>query len=372
MTVKNKLAVVIPSLHPGGAERQLYYLIKYWGKNRPLLFYFRDGSWSLKFKKLGADLIHIDIAENKIRYLGMYINIVKYAYRMRKLLKYYNINILYTWLFEANAAGVLSTVGLKTKNVTSIRFGYNHYISANIRLGKIIEYIAYILIFNSSYKIISNSNAGANILKRDFKTSKKKIYIINNGFPNLDYLSQNKTSAYKKIVKNHTIGFVGRLDPIKDPFLAIDSVSRFAANSKTPVILYILGKEDGISRRELMQYAEKKQVTLYATGHIDNVQEYYKCFDVLLSTSTGEGCSNVIIEALACGIPVVATNVGDNQLLLDDKRGRVIKIKKPQYIAQEIKNSIYSTNDYNDARVQYVKRKFNMMKMVRETKKVLK
>ena len=59
----------------------------------------------------------------------------------------------------------------------------------------------------------------------------------------------------------------------------------------------------------------------------DNVQEILKSADIYLSTSLFEGTSNSIMEAMNWSIPVVATNVGDNnQLIKDSWNGYLISI----------------------------------------------
>jgi len=54
-------------------------------------------------------------------------------------------------------------------------------------------------------------------------------------------------------------------------------------------------------------------------GEDSNVAPFLSCFDVaVLSSSSGEGCSNFILEAMGMGKPVVATDVGGNRELVED------------------------------------------------------
>lgn len=63
---------------------------------------------------------------------------------------------------------------------------------------------------------------------------------------------------------------------------------------------------------------------------------YYQSLDVLVCASQAEGCSNVINEALACGVPVVSTRVGIAERLAAQKTGLLIADRRPDAIAEAI------------------------------------
>ena len=59
----------------------------------------------------------------------------------------------------------------------------------------------------------------------------------------------------------------------------------------------------------------------------------YNSFDLLVSSSCGEGFSNAIAEAMACAVPCVGTAVGDSALIVG-KTGLVVPAQNPQALAR--------------------------------------
>jgi glycosyltransferase involved in cell wall biosynthesis len=75
---------------------------------------------------------------------------------------------------------------------------------------------------------------------------------------------------------------------------------------------------DGECRRALISQAEalglSDRVTL--VGHVDDVRSFHQALDVYVQTSDSEGVPNAVLEAMAVGTPVVATDVGGTSELI--------------------------------------------------------
>ena len=362
---------MLPALHPGGAEMQVYYLLRYWPNlNEIVFFYYKDGLWSDKFLSIGVKLVKLNIEESELRYLGLFINYFKRAKILKKELKFYNSNVLYTWLFDASISGFLATIFTNINQISAVRFGANHYLIKPITLKKMVEYVLYIIIYHKSYKIIANSYAGMRTLINDMKIKKNNIRVIHNCFPIEKNLINPSLSTSFKNRNQIIIGFVGRLHKFKNPFFAIDAVSILGTHKS--IKLQILGKEDGISIKELEAYAFQKKVNIECLGHIENIKSHLDKFNVFISTSsTVEGCSNVILEALSIGLPVVATDVGDNRLLLSNKRGKIISTHDTKSFANAIMYYICNEDKRQNERAQYIRDHFSINKMVDDTRSIL-
>jgi glycosyltransferase involved in cell wall biosynthesis len=76
---------------------------------------------------------------------------------------------------------------------------------------------------------------------------------------------------------------------------------------------------------------------VWMTGSRNDVSELMAALDVFVLPSKAEGISNTILEAMATGLPVIATEVGGNsQLVLDGETGFIIPSEKPSLLAEKL------------------------------------
>jgi glycosyltransferase involved in cell wall biosynthesis len=116
-------------------------------------------------------------------------------------------------------------------------------------------------------------------------------------------------------------GLVGRLVPIKNPSLFLEGICRFLERSKAGAIqAMVIG--DGPLRQGLEKEASLKGIerVVQFTGWQRDPVSYYEGLDVVCLTSTSEGTPVCLIEAMAAGRAVVATDVGGVPDLLEESR----------------------------------------------------
>jgi len=132
--------------------------------------------------------------------------------------------------------------------------------------------------------------------------------------------------------KDKIILYIGRLEREKRIDLLIESFKKL--NSETNVKLVIVG--DGPERGRLVAQAETPNILFLGTLPHERIPEILNCAEVLVLSSEYEGMPTVVLEAMACGIPVVSTNVGDvNALVIDGKTGYLAKAN-----AEDLKEKI--------------------------------
>ncbi len=120
------------------------------------------------------------------------------------------------------------------------------------------------------------------------------------------------------------VGSVASLTPVKDHLTLLRAVS--ALRTTLPgVKLLLVG--DGPERAGLESFARANGPTgsVTFTGWREDVPTLLSGMDVYVCSSRSEGMSNGVLEAMASGLPVVATEVGDNERLITDGRhGRLV------------------------------------------------
>lgn len=142
-----------------------------------------------------------------------------------------------------------------------------------------------------------------------------KILIISNGVDFEDYssLSDKRTSLGDEI----NIGAIVRVVPIKDIKTMLQSfalVKREIPNAKFSIIGPI--DEDNDYYQECIQMVKNLQLEdVFFTGEV-NVRDYLNQIDVLVLSSISEGQPLVLLEGMVCGIPLIATDVGNCKGLL--------------------------------------------------------
>lgn len=152
---------------------------------------------------------------------------------------------------------------------------------------------------------------------------KKVIQIINGVDTNKFAPQKNKKSLREKFgfdVDAFLIGTVGRLDPVKDYQTLIKAFATLTTNTYKINKIKLLITGSGPEEQEFKKMAAEIGVEdrIYFLGERSDIPELMQSMDVFVLPSIAEGVSNTILEAMACGLPVVASRVGGNKELVDD------------------------------------------------------
>jgi len=153
-----------------------------------------------------------------------------------------------------------------------------------------------------------------------------KVTTIHNGVDLTRFSYQDQLKSRLKVglpADARVIGTVGRLDPVKDQAALIRAFARLAS-THPQAMLVIAG--DGPCRGELGALVStlglEKRVRLL--GSRSDIPVVLAALDVFALPSIAEGISNTILEAMATGLPIVATRVGGNPELVEDGRSGVL------------------------------------------------
>lgn len=191
-------------------------------------------------------------------------------------------------------------------------------------------------------KIIIISKELQFILENDYGIKKNKLKTIYNGIElkKIKEMKEDKILEYKEIFHNESlIKFitVGRLIEIKGHKYLIEAFSKVKTeipNSK----LIIRG--DGPFRIELEMFIRKKRLEndIIFLELKKNIFKYLAKSDIFILSSKYEGFPTVLLEALACGLPIISTNckTGPKEILDNGKYGLLVKVMDSKDLAEKM------------------------------------
>jgi glycosyltransferase involved in cell wall biosynthesis len=118
------------------------------------------------------------------------------------------------------------------------------------------------------------------------------------------------------------IGTIARLDPVKNLGALIDGAAAEISNTSLHVVIVGDGPERGALERRVQARGLTGSVTFL--GHREDARDWLAGCDVYANVSVSEGISLTILEAMAAGLPVIATRVGGTPEVVDNTCGRLV------------------------------------------------
>ncbi|PGM73301.1 glycoside hydrolase [Bacillus cereus] len=326
---------IITGLSTGGAEMMLYKLLKNMDKEQfqPIVISLTNkGSLGEKIEGLGIKVwcCNLDRGFNA-------------TYRFSKLISLlykFKPDIIQGWMYHGNLISqLLKPFFPKTKIVWNIRGSHYDLKQEKKTTAAIIYLCAKMSIFPS--KIINNSSLSAIKHEELLGYKKSKRIIIPNGFDTDMY---KPSCITKEILKNEynlstdtiTIAIIGRYHPVKGHDVFIKAVKQVIEIKRECKFKFIfIGRDVDSKNKVLVKMIKAANIEKYCLllGERNDIQELLKEINVIVSASHSEGFSNVIGEAMSCGIPCIATDVGDSKWIISET-GFIVPPNDPQSLAE--------------------------------------
>ncbi len=204
--------------------------------------------------------------------------------------------------------------------------------------------------------------------------NEKKSYVIYNGISLIDCPIESKIEIRRKLelpIEKFFIISVSRINYQKNLPLLISIAERLNHNER--ISFLIAG--DGEQRKEVEQIIiEKKINNIKLLGFINNSVEYLLACDIYLSTSLWEGLPYSLIEAAACGLPIIASDViGNNEVVIDGENGYLFNLNEPEIAVEkilELANSEKQIKILRENSLKIVEDKFLLTKMIKKMKEI--
>jgi sugar transferase (PEP-CTERM/EpsH1 system associated) len=187
-------------------------------------------------------------------------------------------------------------------------------------------------------QVLSVSSRLAERIARDVGFPLERIKVIRNGVDLSRFKPGARAAARAALglpLDGLVIGTVGRLVPVKDQRTLLEALS-LVQNHRVPFSAVLTGT--GPLRDTLVAQANTLGLgDVYFLGNRFDVERVLAAYDVFVLSSESEGLSNTIQEAMACGLPVVATRVGGADELVDETRsGFLVPPRDPVALAEAI------------------------------------
>lgn len=189
--------------------------------------------------------------------------------------------------------------------------------------------------------------------------SSDKLTVINNAINNNDYQSNVSVQNIKKrldIEDSHCIvGAVGRLCKQKDWTTFIYAAHQILLQDKNVIFIIAGDGELSIQLDNLITKLNIKQNVLLL-GYVEEISNLYQIFDLFVSTSLWEGLPYTLLEAMYFNLPIVASDIGYGDVLVDNYNAvlftptdykqlavKIIKLIKNKSVRERIGQKSYQT-----------------------------
>lgn len=312
---RTRVLFLIPSLASGGAERQLCELTQHLDRDRfevhVATFYApgegNDGLfWNQLADRTDMELHCLHKRRGMAGFLTAIPKLLALGLRIRP-------HIVHGYT-DGNAPALLVGRLLGARVIWGIRRTSGDPTKLNARSLTLRRW--FILGSRFVDMIIFNSEAGrANHLRMGW--SPRDARVVPNGFDVARFAPDPEAGSTQREVWGvpagvPLIGISGRLHPVKDhPTFLRAAAKVLAAEPNAHFVCIGHGSEPYATQLRSQAEALGLGARVHWAGRVADMRSAYNALSVLMLTSTDEGFPNVLGEAMACGIPCVATRVGD-------------------------------------------------------------
>jgi len=336
----------------GGGEKNLLDIVKYASKEYKVSAVVpSEGLLAEKFREIGCSVYTCNLSLLNINSL-------------KKIIKSEYPDLIHIQGLKASFVGRIAAKLLNIHCINAVHglhyFYYENYIKG--RLFLIVD--RFLRRWTDGFICASKSvyDQVVNILK----VEKDKVWLIYNG---LDYNHITQVNA-DTIKKEKTIICVGSLHKPKGQIYLIKAIPLINQTIKNVKYL-IVG--DGDEETKLKSYVKENNLEPYITftGFKKNVLELMRKSSILVMPSLWECLPYVLLEAMAVGLPIVATNVGGiSEIVINNETGVLVPPKNEKELAKAIIKLLESpelcVKMGNDGRIRAIEN-FSKNKMCKQT-----
>lgn len=350
-----KVFHVISGLGVGGAEVCLCRFVEKSQKDgvqNIVVSLSGEGELGPRLRGAGCEVISLNMGKSWRSFYAL-IELVR-------IVRTANPDVIQTWMYHADLVGGLATcasrlvdrLGFQRRQSSpALVWGVHHTAFPNFREGAVLGAAARLCAWLSPAipdAIICCADA-ARISHAKHGYCPEKVHVVRNGFDTclFEPSSRAREDLRSKLglaAKSRIIGIAGRYHAIKDfgNFLGAAAIVR-ATEPEVQFVMMGHGlSPDNLSLKDQIVRKDLSAV-VHLLGPTENIQDVMAGLDVFCLSSRSEGLPTVIGEAMSCGVPCVATNVGDTAALIGDT-GIIVPAENSERLAAGILSIIQLTD----------------------------
>lgn len=312
-----RIDLLIRALDIGGSQRQVRNLalgLKRIGHVPRILTYYPGGALAEGLAAAGIEIVPLARARTVLAPIAL-------AFRLVRLMRGDPPDVVYAFL-PSSTVLLAALAPLLPRSITTV-WGLRAGFMPLARYGAKPRAIYRLQrMFRGSPDLaIANSESARDVLYRDGRVPVAVVpnAVDTNVFRPDPVAGKAFRSAIGVPSDAALVGFVGRADPVKNPDLFVE-VAAMLLGRKADRYAAMVVPGDAASRTALAARIGASGVAdrLVLLDAQEDLPAVYNALDVLVLTSIGESLPNVVLEALACGVPAVATDVGSVLKLVEE------------------------------------------------------
>lgn len=316
---------LITVLEPAGAEKLLVDITRKLDKskfNLTVAYIYGPGTLAKEIRKVKVGVVDLS-RKGKLDPLLLI--------RLVLLLRRKKIRILHTHLLHASIVGRIAAKLAGITNIITTRH-YSYYHKEKSLVSRIERKTA---IFNSDFIAISSDVK--KYMRGKEKYRSEKIVVLHNAV-DLSLFNSVDRLGISKPQDDLVVGSIGRLHPSKGYETLLRSMSYVIEKLPTVKLVIIgTGREKNNLEKLSAQLGVFDNVTFLGRKQPLEIPGLLKTFNLFVLASNWEGFGLAVVEAMASGLPVVATNVGGlPEIVEDGQTGFLVPSRKPRVLAEKI------------------------------------
>ncbi len=366
---RGRVVLLISNLEYGGAQRQVVGLANHLnaGEGRADVVTLSDYVPLASALDGASNRLHVVAKRGKFD--------VSVIPRLARVLRECETDVVHSFLIDAEIAGRLAgrmsgrVAVIGSERNTDYRRRFRHWLALRATGG----------MFDA---IIANSNAGRRFQMRTMGIAADRIFVVHNGV-DVDRFSRRAESRFRSALgldgPAKVVGMFCSFKRQKNHAMYFRMAQRVLERQPGAVFLCVGSQlHGGIQASDVYQRRMRDMVdelklaeAVRFVGNQDDVVDAYNACDLTVLTSEREGTPNVLLESMACEVPVVATDVADNAIVVPDGRvGYVVPLDDDGAMADRV-SLLLGDDDgrrgMGEAAREWVSREFSMAALAAKT-----